>query len=105
MMKYFRYLLLGGVIAAAIGVPALASGPHPQWQYGSMAKASLGVNASLNGAVPFPADNAWNTDISQEKVDPNSDNLIGSIGLDTGLHPDFGSGTYNHAIIGIPYVG
>jgi hypothetical protein len=32
--------------------------------YGTMADASLGVDASLNGDVSFPADNAWNTDIS-----------------------------------------
>jgi hypothetical protein len=37
-------------------------------------------------------------------VDPNSANLIASIGLTTGLHPDFGSGTYAGGIIGIPYV-
>jgi hypothetical protein len=54
--------------------------------------ASLGIDANLNGAAPFPADNDWNSDISKAKVDPNSDNLIASIGLDTGLHPDFGSG-------------
>ena len=72
--------------------------------YGTMADASLGVDASLNGDVSFPADNAWNTDISAMPVDPNSANLIASIGLTTGLHPDFGSGTYRGAIIGIPYV-
>ena len=76
---------------------------QPQWQYGSMAGADLGQNADLNGAVPFPADNDWNTDISHSDVDPNSDNLIASIGVGTGLHPDFGSGTYHGAIIGIPY--
>jgi len=27
-------------------------------QYGSMANASLGIGASLDGSVPFPADNA-----------------------------------------------
>lgn len=69
-----------------------------------MVHAALGIGANLHGSVPFPSDNAWNTDISGEKVDPDSDNLIASIGLDTGLHPDFGSGTYGHAIIGIPYV-
>jgi hypothetical protein len=86
--------------------PALAAHKkaHPAWQYGSMAGADLGQNADLNGAVPFPADNAWNTDISRSEVDPNSDNLIASIGLNTGLHPDFGSGTYRGATIGIPYV-
>jgi hypothetical protein len=72
--------------------------------YGSMAKASLGANANLNGAVPFPANNAWNTDISKAPVDPNSGNLIASIGISVGLHPDFGSGTDNGGIIGIPYV-
>ena len=72
--------------------------------YGDMSGADLGVGADLNGAIPFPADNAWNKDVSKDPVDPNSDNLIASIGLDTGLHPDFGSGYYAHAIIGIPYV-
>ena len=42
--------------------------------------------------------------LASPPVDPNSDNLIASIGSSTGLHPDFGSGTYAHAIIGIPYV-
>ena len=69
-----------------------------------MSQAALGVGASLNGAVPFPSSNAWNTDISAAPVDPNSDALIASIGLGTGLHPDFGAGLYNGAPIGIPYV-
>ena len=53
--------------------------------------------ASLNGRRPFPADNPWNTDISGAPVDANSANLIASIGLSTGLHPDFGP------TFGIPY--
>jgi hypothetical protein len=69
-----------------------------------MANASLGAGADMNGAVPFPRSNAWNTNISKLPVDPNSDNLIASIGAGTGLHPDFGSGTYAGAAIGIPYV-
>lgn len=36
-------------------------------------------------------------------VDPNSANLIASIGLNTGLHPDFGT-VYDGAPNGIPYV-
>jgi hypothetical protein len=58
----------------------------------------LGVGADLHGGLAFPADNAWNTDVSGAPVDPNSDALISSIGLTTGLHPDFGTGT-----IGIPH--
>ena len=71
--------------------------------YGSLASAELGVGASLRGAIPFPAGNPWNTDISSAPVDPNSANLIASIGLATGLHADFGSGLYNGGPIGIPY--
>jgi hypothetical protein len=69
-----------------------------------MASAALGAGANLNGAIPFPADNAWNTDISSAPVDPNSDNIIATIGAAGGLFPDFGSGLYNGAPIGIPYV-
>jgi hypothetical protein len=58
----------------------------------------------MNGALAFPASNAWNTDVSALPIDPNSDTLIASIGLTTGLHPDFGAGLYNGAPIGIPYV-
>jgi hypothetical protein len=71
---------------------------------GRMKAASLGVGASLNGARPFPDDNAWNTDISQASVDPNSDKLITSIGWDKGLHPDFGAGLIDGQPFGIPYV-
>lgn len=72
--------------------------------YGNFAAASLGVGASLNGAIPFPADNPWNTDISGAAVDPNSTNLINSIGADKGLYRDFGAGTWEGARIGIPYM-
>jgi hypothetical protein len=66
--------------------------------------ASLGAGAALNGARPFPADNPWNTEISAAPVDPASDALIASIGLNTALHPDFGAGLYDGGPIGIPYV-
>jgi hypothetical protein len=92
------------VCALLAGMPLTATAEMPQFTFGNMAAASLGVDANMNGAVPFPADNAWNTDISAAPVDPNSDNLIASIGLNAGLHPDFGSGYYGGAIIGIPYV-
>jgi hypothetical protein len=72
--------------------------------YGDLKGADLGIGANLNGALPFPADNPWNTDISASPVDPNSDAIITSIGLNTGLHPDFGAGLYEGAPIGIPYM-
>jgi hypothetical protein len=63
----------------------------------------LGVGASLRGKRLFPADNPWNEDISALPVDSNSGNLIASIGLNTGLHPDFGT-VWAGAPNGIPYV-
>ena len=66
--------------------------------------AALGIGASLRGFLPFPADNAWNQDVSGASVDPNSDVLIASIGAGTGLHPDFGAGLYQGSPIGIPYL-
>ncbi|MFN0277661.1 MAG: FG-GAP repeat domain-containing protein [Pyrinomonadaceae bacterium] len=63
----------------------------------------LGIGASLNGARPFPSNNAWNMDISRFPVHPNSANLIASIGTNTGLHPDFGT-FWQGSPIGIPYV-
>jgi hypothetical protein len=50
----------------------------------------------------FPADNPWNKDISDEPVDPNSDNIISGIGNEAKLHPDFGT-VWENAPIGIPY--
>jgi hypothetical protein len=64
---------------------------------------STGQGASLNGFLPFPADNAWNQDISSAAVDPNSDAIISFIGPSIGLHPDFGSGLYAGSSMGIPY--
>ena len=63
----------------------------------------LGAGASLHGKQLFPSDNAWNEDVSNAPVDPNSDNLIAGIGLATSLHPDFGT-VWNGAPNGIPYI-
>jgi hypothetical protein len=90
--------------ATPAGTSAASGDPVSAVRYGTLKGASLGQNASLNGAIPFPADNPWNTDISQAPVDPNSATLMATIGLTRGLRPDFGSGTWNGAPIGIPYV-
>lgn len=63
----------------------------------------LGVNANMNGYRPFPSDNPWNTPIDSEPVDPNSDNIIASIGANDPFHPDFGADLDGEPF-GIPYV-
>ena len=120
--QYLAWLCLGVVLAGCGGgsedaAPQSPAAPGPTVPtnppgpvapggvtYGDLRAAALGVGASLNGAVPFPASNAWNADISAQPIDPNSDALIASIGLDRGLHPDFGAGLYQGQPIGIPYV-
>lgn len=53
--------------------------------------------AALAGAQPgaplpplFPADNWWNSDVSQAPVDPESGSILQFIGPSRGMHPDFG---------------
>ena len=56
----------------------------------------------VGGCPVFPADNAWNQDISQAPLHPNSAAIISSIQSNGGtrLHPDFGE----NPDYGIPFV-
>jgi hypothetical protein len=78
--------------------------PFAAAQAQSCSAMTPGIGGSLNGFLPFPADNAWNQDISTAPVDPNSSKLINFIGSSTTLHPDFGAGLYAGQTIGIPYI-
>jgi hypothetical protein len=80
--------LLGRLAAGAAVLPALAFGrPLP--------------NAPR--CPVFPADNPWNQRVDRLPVAVDAARLIASIGLDAPVHPDFGSGLYDGAPIGIPY--
>ncbi|MFN8221994.1 MAG: hypothetical protein U0R50_01950 [Gaiellales bacterium] len=57
---------------------------------------------SLVGCPVFPTDNPWNRRVDTLPVAPGSDALIASIGLDAGMHADFGSGLWDGGPIGIP---
>jgi hypothetical protein len=59
--------------------------------------------SDVNSLSIFPADNAWNADISSAPVDDNSTQILSAY-AGTGLHPDFGSGLWDGAPIGIPFV-
>ncbi|HMU62625.1 MAG TPA: hypothetical protein PKA66_12645 [Gemmatimonadales bacterium] len=83
------------------GLAACGSDAGPTGVEPPPGSTDLGVNASLNGRVPFPSDNAWNLRIDTASVDPASDLLIASIGLNTSLHPDWGT---TETYYGIPYI-
>jgi hypothetical protein len=51
----------------------------------------------------FPAGNAWNQRVDRLPVAADSAQLIASIGLDSPVHADFGSGTWDGGPIGIPF--
>lgn len=85
-----------------IGIGHIGDGP-PDDNPPPQPTPDLGAGASLHGKQLFPPDNAWNEDISNSPVDPNSDNLIAGIGLNANLHPDFGT-VWNGAPNGIPYI-
>lgn len=81
--------------ALCLSAPAIAQS--------SCSQMGLGIEANLNGFIPFPADNAWNQNVANAPVDPNSAAYINFIGATTPLHPDFGAGLYDGQTMGIPY--
>lgn len=50
----------------------------------------------------FPASNPWNKRVDRLPVAANSTAIVDSIGANETLHPDFGSGLWKDAPIGIP---
>jgi hypothetical protein len=58
---------------------------------------------SIEGCPVLPSNNVWNTPIDSLPVDLNSSQYINSMGATTGVHPDFGSGTWDGGPIGIPF--
>jgi hypothetical protein len=83
-----RAMLVAVLLAACKGTSHTAGGSHRPPDH----------SPSINGACPiFPADNAWNTDISMAPLDPRSDAWVASVGDTAAFHPDFGS------VYGIPY--
>lgn len=94
LLRVCAFALVIGLLALSIA-SFLASGASAF---------SRSATRTLGGCPVFPANNVWNTDISHLSVSANSANYLASIGLNGHLHPDFGSGLYDGAPIGIPYV-
>jgi hypothetical protein len=91
----------GSSISGAINVQVTGGNQPPPSACNGFTQ---GVQGSLNGFVPFPANNPWNQNIAGAAVDPNSAAIINFIGPSVSVHPDFGSGQYQGSNIGIPYI-
>lgn len=96
----FRALHAGGALCVMI-LFLLSAVMINATRAGASSNAS---SATIGGCPLFPANNIWNTDISHLPVSRNSANYVASMGLGGYLRPDFGSGLYNGAPIGFPYV-
>jgi hypothetical protein len=73
----------------------------------ALAAAALAVarpGPKVAGCPVFPRSSHWNKRVDRLPVHPRSAAIMRSIGLDAYVHPDFGSGQYEGAAIGIPYV-
>jgi hypothetical protein len=83
-----RTLSLNAAVAALLAMSALAAPAQA---------------AKVAGCQLLPRSFPTNRPVDRLPVLGNSDAIVRSIGLDDGLHPDFGSGTYEGRPIGIPY--
>jgi len=63
-----------------------------------------GTSQDIGNLKVFPDINPWNYPVSSLDVHPDSNDYINLIGINRGLHTDFGSGTYEGSYIGIPYI-
>jgi len=64
----------------------------------------IGDIASAEEIAIFPSTHPLNRNISNAPIDPNSNAILSLIGNNTGLFADFGSGEWEGAPIGIPYI-
>ncbi len=81
-------------VAQAPSPPAAAAAQPPSGQ----------GDPGIAGCPVFPADNIWNARVDRLPVHSRSQQFVASIGPGDSLRPDFGSGLYEGAPIGIPFV-
>lgn len=79
--------------SATPGPSAAVATPSPSAAAAASPAAACGV---------FPADSVWRADVSKLPVHRSSAAYVSSIGAAAHMHPDFGSGTWEGAPIGIP---
>ena len=97
-----RFALFAGILTMVTGAAAMRFAGTNRQDADGAGRAS-GDRTRIGDRRIFPADNAWNQDVSALPVDPHSDALIQAIGRDKPLHPDFG-GTWQNIPSGIPFV-
>ena len=70
----------------------------------SASRSAPAIPPTLGGCPVLPADNIWNVPVDTLPLDSNSNAYINTIGATRHVHADFGSGEWDGAPIGIPFV-
>lgn len=65
---------------------------------------ALAQSPTIGTCQVLPPDNIWNTPVDQFPVSASSAAWVATIGATRTAHPDFGSGLYDGAPMGIPYI-
>jgi uncharacterized protein (TIGR03437 family) len=69
-----------------------------------MGPGSLTLALTIAGCAIFPADNVWNTPVDRLPIHRLSSTWVETVGRNSPMHPDFGSGLFDGGPIGIPFV-
>jgi hypothetical protein len=65
---------------------------------------AIAQSPTIGSCPVLPPDNIWNTPVDQFPVSASSAAWVATIGATRTAHPDFGSGLYDGAPMGIPYI-
>ena len=88
-------VVLFSAVAALVGLLALRSGAHSQ---------AGTIPPQISGCSIFPVDNIWNAPVNTLPVAANSAAYVQTIGANSPVHADFGSGLWQSGPIGIPLI-
>ena len=94
--------LMAVVVLCGSGLLATRASSQDAAALGAKAKSPT-LKTPYGEVAIFPADNAWNRDVSKLKLHAKSPAWLQSVGLDKPVHPDFGT-VWNGAPNGIPFV-
>lgn len=101
---FFSCLLIGILLFASCSknkIDEKISTPPDNGGGGSIT--CTATKAAAENIQIFPADNPWNKDISASPIDPYNTQIIAAISTPV-IKADFGSGLWQGAPIGIPYI-
>lgn len=100
---WYRLIFLSLVITAFVSCKKSAGSDDDTSKNPDPNSSCTALKADAEAMQIFPADNPWNRDISQLSIDPNNSQIISRLATYS-IKADFGSGLWNGASIGIPYV-